>query len=362
MTEVTEAQVKHALNAIPMSFVNANFGGLNAVQSIAITGSTIQLVLRLGFKADSQVNLLAMAISDALAQQGMANVSVHIETEVLASPGLIRPGQLAQVKNVVMVASGKGGVGKSTTAMNLALALRAEGAKVGILDADIYGPSLRTMLGLDASVKPELVEGKFVQPVVKYGIKSMSVAYLSEAKTPMIWRGPMAVKALQQLLEMTLWGELDYLIVDMPPGTGDIHISLAQQINVSAAVVVTTPQEMALIDARKGLEMFRKVNIPILGVVENMASHVCSNCGFEEAIFGCDGAQTLADQYEVRLLASIPLNKQLREHVDIGMPTVVKAPGSPLTRAYMALANNVGAELWQTNLSAAVMPTIQIVN
>lgn len=259
-----------------------------------------------------------------------------------------------------MVASGKGGVGKSTTAVNLALALQAEGAKVGILDADIYGPSMRTMLGVDSAIKPELIDDKYVQPIKKFGLKSMSVAYMSEQKTPMIWRGPMAVKALQQLLEMTVWGELDYLIVDMPPGTGDIHISLAQKVSVSAAVIVTTPQEMALSDARKGIEMFNKVDIPILGIIENMATHVCSNCGFEESIFGAGGAAKMAQQYQLKLLGSLPLDKQVREHTDAGIPTVIKAPGSTVAQAYLALANQVGAQLWQCNLESVAMPQIEI--
>lgn len=352
----------NAIESFEFPLFESNFAALEAVESINIHKQGIDVYLKLGLKAHSKNNLIAMALADHLAQAGLANAKVHVRDDVLPSPNLARSGQLKNVKNIVMVASGKGGVGKSTTAVNLALALRTEGANVGILDADIYGPSMRTMLGVDDAIKPELVDQKYVQPICRFGLKSMSVAYMSQQKTPMIWRGPMATKALQQLLEMTLWGELDYLIVDMPPGTGDIHISLAQKVNISAAAVVTTPQEMALIDARKGIEMFNKVNIPVLGIIENMATHICSNCGCEEAIFGAGGAAKMAEHYQVALLASLPLDKQVREHTDAGIPTVVKAPGSPVAQAYIALANKVAAQLWLTNLQAAPMPEIQIVN
>lgn len=361
MQKPTQAAVYRAIEAFEFPLFERDFSTLQAVEKVDINQHGISVHLQLGLKVQSQNHLIAMMLADHLEQMGFANAKVHVSDEVLSSPGLVRRGQLKDVKNIVMVASGKGGVGKSTTAVNLALALRAEGAKVGILDADIYGPSMRTMLGVDEAIKPELVEEKYVQPICKYGLKSMSVAYMSQQKTPMIWRGPMATKALQQLLEMTLWGELDYLLIDMPPGTGDIHISLAQKVNVSAAVVVTTPQEMALIDARKGIEMFNKVNIPVLGIIENMATHICSNCGCEESIFGAGGAAKLAEHYQVAMLASLPLDKQVREHTDAGIPTVVKAPGSSVAQAYVTLANKVAAQLWLTNLLAAPVPEIQIV-
>lgn len=362
MVKPTQAAVLRALEAFDFPLFERNFAALNAVETLNVHQHGIDVYLKLGFKAQSQNNVIGMMLADHLEQMGFDNVKVHVADEVLPSPCLTRSGQLKDVKNIVMVASGKGGVGKSTTAINLALALRAEGAKVGILDADIYGPSMRTMLGVAEAIKPELVQEKYVQPIRKYGLKSMSVAYMSQQKTPMIWRGPMATKALQQLLEMTLWGELDYLLIDMPPGTGDIHISLAQKVNVSAAVVVTTPQEMALIDARKGIEMFNKVNIPVLGVIENMATHICSNCGCEEPIFGAGGAEKMAEQYQVPVLASLPLDKQVREHTDAGVPTVVKAPGSTVAQAYVALANKVAAQLWISNLQAVPMPEIQVVS
>lgn len=362
MAQATEENIRRALERIECHPFGASYTELDAIQSIDVGETGIELHLKIGLQIQSKCNLLAMTLSNELEKMGIPGVVVHIDSEVCASPAIARQGQLSGVKNIVMVASGKGGVGKSTTSVNLALALRAEGARVGILDADIYGPSLRTMLGIDSEIKPELVDQKYIRPISKYGLKSMSVAFMSEDKTPMIWRGPMAVRALQQLLENTLWGELDYLIVDMPPGTGDIHISLAQKISVSAAIVVTTPQEMALIDARKGLEMFNKVSIPVLGIVENMATHRCSNCGFEEAVFGSGGAQRLADDYHVRLLGTLPLDKRIRADVDAGAPTVIESPGSTLAQSYIALANQVGVELWKTNRLGSVTPEIQIVD
>ena len=358
----TEASVIAALQTIQLPWLAEDYVALEAVSAIKIHENTIDISITLGLIANSQNHLLAMALTHHLEEVGLPGVNVHIHSDVYASPSITRQGQLAAVKNIVMVASGKGGVGKSTTAVNLALALQAEGAKVGILDADIYGPSMRTMLGIAAESKPTLVDEKTIEPIQKYGLKSMSVAYLSEEKTPMIWRGPMAVRALQQLLEITRWGELDYLIIDMPPGTGDIHISLAQKVNVSAAVVVTTPQEMALIDARKGVEMFNKVNIPVLGIVENMATHICANCGHAESIFGEGGAQQLAKDYQVSLLGSLPLHRKVREDIDAGTPTVIKDPTGSLTKAYLTLANNVGAALWKHNLQAAAAPLIHVVD
>ncbi len=360
MQSIDESKVYAALSAVQSPLFDDDFSTLTSVESISSNDQSLNLNLTLGIKAHSHESFLKMAIEHQLSEMGIKDVSLQLNAEVLESPTLARQGQLKAVKNIIMVASGKGGVGKSTTAINLALALRQEGANVGILDADIYGPSMSTMLGIPPEAKPELVDDKYIQPINKYGLKSMSVAYMSKDKTPMIWRGPMATKALQQLLELTLWGELDYLIIDMPPGTGDIHISLAQKVNVSAAVVVTTPQEMALIDARKGLEMFKKVNIPVLGIVENMSTHTCTNCGFEEHIFGSGGAQQLADEYAVSLLASLPLNAKVREHVDAGEPTVSKDPSSAIGRAYIHLANKVSIELWKSNSNMAPTPMLNI--
>jgi ATP-binding protein involved in chromosome partitioning len=250
----------------------------------------------------------------------------------------VQPGvqNKAGVKNVIAIASGKGGVGKSTVAVNLALALTAQGARVGILDADIYGPSQPQMLGIHQT--PDIKTEAGLKPAVNYGVQSMSIGYLIDVNTPMIWRGPMVSRALQQLFQETLWDDLDYLIVDMPPGTGDIQLTLAQKIPVSGAVIVTTPQDIALLDARKGLEMFRKVNVPVLGVIENMSVHVCSQCGHAEAIFGSGGAENLAQTCDVELLGKLPLDIKIREGTDQGKPTVVAEPQSAISKMYQEIA------------------------
>jgi ATP-binding protein involved in chromosome partitioning len=245
------------------------------------------------------------------------------------------------IKHIIAVASGKGGVGKSTTAVNLALALQSLGAQVGLLDADIYGPSQQKMLGIADDVKPEQQGGEYLLPVKAHGLKTMSMGYLTNERTPMVWRGPMAGSALVQMLEQTLWGELDYLIIDMPPGTGDIQLTLSQKATVAGAVIVTTPQDIALLDAQKGIEMFRKVNVPILGVIENMAVHVCSQCGHEEHIFGSDGGQRIATDYGVPLLASLPLSLAIREQTDAGNPTVVAEPASAAASSYLDAARAI---------------------
>ena len=249
------------------------------------------------------------------------------------------------IKHIIAVASGKGGVGKSTTAVNLALALAARGNSVGLLDADVYGPSQQTMLGVPADVRPEQQGGEFLLPVKALGLKTMSMGYLVTDRTPMVWRGPMAGGALAQMLEQTLWGELDYLVIDMPPGTGDIQLTLSQKARVAGAIIVTTPQDIALQDARKGIEMFRKVDIPILGVVENMAVHICSQCGHQEHIFGEHGGERISADYGVPLLASLPLALSIREQTDAGRPTVVAEPESPVTALYLAAAASIEASL-----------------
>ena len=245
------------------------------------------------------------------------------------------------IKHIIAIASGKGGVGKSTTAVNLALALQSLGAQVGLLDADIYGPSQQKMLGIADDVKPEQQGGQFLLPVKAHGLKTMSMGFLANDRTPMVWRGPMAGSALVQMLEQTLWGELDYLVIDMPPGTGDIQLTLSQKATVAGAVIVTTPQDIALLDAQKGIEMFRKVNVPILGVIENMAVHVCSQCGHEEHIFGADGGQRIAQDYGVPLLASLPLSLAIREQTDAGNPTVVAEPASAAAASYLEAARAI---------------------
>ena len=253
------------------------------------------------------------------------------------------------IKHIIAVASGKGGVGKSTTAVNLALALQDLGAQVGLLDADIYGPSQQLMLGIADDVKPQQQDGKYLLPVEAYGLKTMSMGYLVNERTPMVWRGPMAGGALTQMLEQTLWGELDYLVIDMPPGTGDIQLTLSQKAVVAGAVIVTTPQDIALLDAQKGIEMFRKVDVPILGIVENMAVHVCTKCGHQEHIFGALGGQRISNDYGVPLLGSLPLLLSIREQTDAGRPTVVDQPDSKETAIYRAIAQQVQTALSGSN-------------
>jgi len=263
------------------------------------------------------------------------------------------------VKHIIAVASGKGGVGKSTTAVNLALALQSLGARVGLLDADIYGPSVGLMLGVSEGTRPDTRDGKTLVPVVAHGLGSMSMAYLANDRTPMVWRGPMAGGALIQMLEQTDWGELDYLLIDMPPGTGDIQLTLSQKATLSGAVIVTTPQDIALLDARKGIEMFRKVQVPVLGVIENMATHTCSECGHTESIFGADGGERIAAEYGVQLLASLPLARTIREHTDAGKPVVLSESDSPAGQAYITAARALVQAL-QHSESDEDFPTISI--
>jgi ATP-binding protein involved in chromosome partitioning len=249
--------------------------------------------------------------------------------------------KLKGVKHLICVASGKGGVGKSTTSVNLALALHRRGYKTGLLDADIYGPSQPLMLGVAPGTRPRIVDGKSMVPIMAHGIASNSMGYLVDATTAMAWRAPMIVGAFNQIMKETLWGDLDYLVVDMPPGTGDIQLSLAQQVQVTGAVIVTTPQDVALLDARKGMELFRKVNVPLLGVVENMATHICSACGHAEAIFGSGGGEVLSRDYDTELLGSLPLDLAIRENTDRGTPIVIAVPEGAVAQAYLSLADRV---------------------
>jgi ATP-binding protein involved in chromosome partitioning len=263
------------------------------------------------------------------------------------------------VQHIVAIASGKGGVGKSTTTVNLALAMAARGARVGILDADVYGPSLGLMVGIAEGSRPDVVDEQWFEPLSAYGIQVMSMAFLVDASTPMVWRGPMASSALQQMLNQTRWPSLDYLFVDMPPGTGDIHLTLCQRANISGALIVTTPQDLALLDARKGIEMFSKVHVPILGVVENMAAHICSKCGHEEPVFGAGGGNILAREYQIEMLASIPLSMDIRQQVDGGKPTVVADPKGAVANTYGRLAAAVAKQL-ESSASSQDLPEISI--
>jgi ATP-binding protein involved in chromosome partitioning len=316
----------------------------------------------LGFPAKGIQQSLAATVRDlvqALPGVSMAQVEVSWEIKAHSVQKSLKP--IDNVKNIIAVASGKGGVGKSTTAVNLALALSAEGAKVGILDADIYGPSQPRMLGI--SGKPESKDGNSLEPMMSYHLQAMSIGFLIDEETPMIWRGPMVTQALEQLLNDTNWADLDYLVIDLPPGTGDTQLTLAQKVPVSGAVIVTTPQDIALLDARKGLKMFQKVEVPVLGIVENMSIHICSKCGHEEYIFGSGGGRSMSDQYGVDLLGSLPLDIHIREETDSGKPTVVAQPESRATEIYREIARKTAAKLsLQAKDYAAKFPRIVIQN
>ncbi len=331
-----------ALAAVKVPYVDKTLAELNALQDAQVKKGELRLVLALPFPAKSLWPQLEQALKTQLADTFEA-VAIQWQTKVETRQVQTGVKPLKSVKNIIAVGSGKGGVGKSTTAVNLALALVQEGAQVGILDADIYGPSIPTMLGIYD--RPDSHDGKHMQPLSAHGLKAMSIGFLIEADTPMIWRGPLVTQTLVQLLNETDWGELDYLVIDLPPGTGDVQLTLAQQIPVTGAVVVTTPQQVALVDARKALAMFDKVKIPVLGLIENMSTHICSCCGCEEAIFGEGGGEKLAQEKGVEVLAKLPLDKRICEESDQGQPTVVTEPQSPLAQRYREAALKVGARL-----------------
>jgi ATP-binding protein involved in chromosome partitioning len=317
----------------------------DAVEHLHIAGDRLALEIALGFPVRGYERELRPPLLDALTAAGWSgelDLSLRAQIVAASAQGSLKP--LPGILNVIAVASGKGGVGKSTTAANLALALAAQGARVGLLDADIYGPSQPLMMGL-AGERPTTSDGKHIEPLRAYGVAVMSVGFLIDAEQPMVWRGPMVTQALMQLLGDTMWGKLDYLVVDMPPGTGDTQLTLSQRVPVSGAVIVTTPQDIALLDARKGLLMFRKVAVPVIGIVENMAMHVCSQCGHAEHIFGAGGGEKMALQYGVPLLGSLPLDIKIREQADGGRPTVVAEPTGLLALAYDGMARRVAARL-----------------
>jgi ATP-binding protein involved in chromosome partitioning len=331
-----------------------------AVTSVRLEGGRLRVDVELGFPVGRIAATLAREIEALLAadpQAGPGTVEVSWRVQAHAVQGQLQP--LPGISNVIAVASGKGGVGKSTTAANLALALALDGARVGLLDADIYGPSQPRMMGLQGA-RPSSHDGKHMEPLEAYGVKVMSIGFLIEEEQPMVWRGPMVTQALAQLLGDTRWGELDYLVVDMPPGTGDIQLTLSQRVPVSGAVVVTTPQDIALLDARKGLRMFQKVAVPVLGIVENMSTHVCSKCGHEEPIFGSGGGMRMAEQYGVSLLGSLPLDIRIREETDGGRPTVIADPDGPIGRAYLDMARRIAAKLSLTAAAGAAFPRITV--
>jgi ATP-binding protein involved in chromosome partitioning len=341
---IKKEQIENELKNIMDPNVNTDLVTAKSVKSLQVENGCMQLKIELGYPAKSFIEGFKQQITDKLlAMEGVEAVDVDISVKIVTHgvQNSLKP--IKNIKNIIAVASGKGGVGKSTTSVNLALALASEGARVGILDADIYGPSIPTMLGL--SGYPDSKDNKTMMPKVSYGIQTISIGYLIDADQPMIWRGPMVTNALQQLLSDTNWDNLDYLIVDLPPGTGDIQLTLSQQIPVSGAVIVTTPQDIALIDAQRGLGMFEKVNVPVLGIIENMSMHICSNCGHEEAIFGEGGGAAMAEKNSLELLGSLPLDKQIREFADSGRPTVVAIPDSRPAEIYREIARKMSAKL-----------------
>lgn len=337
---IDRAQIDTALATLIDPNTHRKFADAKAFRNIAVDGSKVSLSVVLGYPAKSQFEAVRARVGEALRQvAGVGEVQVDVSSQVVAHAVQRGVKLLPNVKNIIAVASGKGGVGKSTTAANLALALAAEGASVGMLDADIYGPSLPMMLGITG--RPESPDNQSMNPLVGHGIQANSIGFLIDQDNPMIWRGPMVTSALEQLLRQTNWKDLDYLVVDMPPGTGDIQLTLSQKVPVTGAVIVTTPQDIALLDAKKGLKMFEKVGIPILGIVENMSTHVCSNCGHEEHIFGAGGGERMAKEYGVEILGQLPLDIAIRERTDAGAPTVVSDPQSRAAETYRAIARKV---------------------
>ena len=341
--------IREKLNSYADPYLVQTLGEAKAVHSVTLRGDTVGVELVLGFPCSDYVAELSEALSSHLQPVlGGARLELKLRAQITAHAVQRTLKPLSNVKNIVAVASGKGGVGKSTTAANLALAWAAQGAKVGLLDADIYGPSQPLMMGLTGA-KPVSTDGKHLTPLRAHGVEVMSIGFMIDQEQPMAWRGPMVTQALTQLLGDTTWGELDYLVVDMPPGTGDIQLTLAQRVPVSGAVIVTTPQDIALLDARKGLKMFEKVEVRVLGVVENMSMHVCTQCGHVEHVFGSGGGARMAQQYGVQLLGELPLDIRIREDADGGTPTVVAEPGSRRAQAYFQMARRTAARLATLN-------------
>src|SRR5487761_125215 len=353
--------VRSALEAFVDPYLEETLGAAGAIKDLAAQGEGYRARLALGYPVGGYREELAAALEAHLAAAGLkVPLTIGLEAEIRSHAVQRNLKPLGEIKNIVAVASGKGGVGKSTVAANLALAWAAQGARVGMLDADIYGPSQPLMLGLDGQ-RPTSPDGKHLEPLETYGLAAMSIGFLVDAEQPMVWRGPMVTQALTQLLSETHWGPLDYLVVDMPPGTGDIQLTLAQRVPVSGAVIVTTPQDIALADARKGLKMFEKVSVPVLGIVENMSEHICSNCGHTEHIFGAGGGARMAEQYGVKLLGELPLDARIREEADGGRPTVIAAPDSPRARAYFEMARRTaGALAIRARDRSSVFPKIVI--
>lgn len=341
---ITVDSVRDALSRVIDPNTGKDLIAGKSARNIQVDGANVVLDVELGYPAKSQVDPVRQLVTEAVrALPGVSNVSVNVSSKIVAHAVQRGVKLMHNVRNIIAVASGKGGVGKSTTAVNLALALAAEGARVGLLDADIYGPSQPMMMGV--SGKPESHDGKTMEPLENYGVQVASIGFMIDPDQPMVWRGPIVTQALQQLLEQTNWHDLDYLIVDMPPGTGDVQLTLSQKVPVTGAVIVTTPQDIALLDARKGLKMFEKVGIPILGVVENMSMHICSNCGHAEPIFGQGGGQAMCGDFGVDFLGALPLTMSIREQADSGCPTVVADPDGQVAQMYKQIARKVAVKV-----------------
>ncbi len=362
MAQLTQEAIEEAIKGYTEPHLKQDLVKSKMIKEIAIDGDKVKVQIELGFPAKGFQDELAAAVRERVeAVAGVASAEVTVGWKVVAHSVQKSLTPIDNVKNIIAVASGKGGVGKSTTAVNLALALAAEGAKVGVLDADIYGPSQPRMLGVTG--QPESKDGKTLEPMQNHGLQAMSIGFLIDEETPMIWRGPMVTQALEQLLNDTNWEDLDYLVIDLPPGTGDTQLTLAQKVPVSGAVIVTTPQDIALLDARKGFKMFEKVEVPVLGIVENMSTHICSKCGHEEHIFGEGGGSRMAEQYGVDFLGALPLDIRIREETDGGEPTVVAEPESRISQIYREIARKTAAKLsLQAKSYAAKFPNIVIQN
>jgi len=344
MSELSQEKIEQVLGAFIDPNLETSLSDAKAVKSVQLAGDAVTVNLGIPYPCNGFKDELVQSLKAELDSKANAsNVTINVEQSIIARSVQHGVKRLDNVKNIIAVASGKGGVGKSTTSVNLALALAAEGASVGLLDADIYGPSQPRMMGL--SGQPESEDGKTLEPMENYGVQTMSIGFLIDEETPMIWRGPMVTQALEQLLNDTKWRDLDYLIIDLPPGTGDTQLTLAQKVPVSGAIIVTTPQDIALLDARKGLKMFEKVDIPILGIVENMSTHICSNCQHEEPIFGAGGGSAMAEEAGVSLLGSLPLELRIRQQADSGKPTVVAEPECRASEIYRDIARKAAARL-----------------
>jgi len=362
MTTANQADIENAIRGVNDPYMGTDLFTAGSIEKLDIEQGKVNLQVKLGYPAAGIIGGLKQLLTVAIENcDGVEDANVEMSFHIPSQQAQKNLPGIQSIKNIIAVASGKGGVGKSTTAANLALALKAEGAEVGILDADIYGPSQGMILGVPDGTRPDNRDGQFFIPILAHDIQVMSMAFLVTEKTPMVWRGPMVSGAMQQLLTQSLWGDLDFLVIDMPPGTGDIQLTLAQNVPVTGAVIVTTPQDLALLDCKKGIEMFRKVDIDVVGVVENMSTHICSNCGHHEPLFGAGGGERVASEYQTELLGQLPLHMTIREQTDSGLPSVVAEPDSEVSLVYRDIARKIGVSLFKRAQSqVGVVPQIII--